>query len=83
MLAKRKGTTATVVHGYAESLPFNDCEFDVAMGVLTIHHWGDLPQGLREMRRVAKQKIVLLTWIDEAVSRTAAIEMDSPFQGTG
>jgi SAM-dependent methyltransferase len=66
MIAKRKGTTATVVQGYAESLPFDDNEFDVAMGVLTIHHWGDLPQGLREMRRVAKQKIVLLTWIDDS-----------------
>jgi hypothetical protein len=29
--------------------------------VLTIHHWDDLAAGLAEMRRVARQRIVILT----------------------
>lgn len=66
MIAKRKQGTATVIQGYAEDLPFDDNEFDVAMGILTIHHWRDIPQGLSEMRRVAKRKVVLLTWIDDS-----------------
>lgn len=66
MLAKRNTTTATAIQACAENLPFNDNEFDVAMGILTIHHWSDIRQGLSEMRRVAKQKVVLLTWIDDS-----------------
>ena len=66
MIAKRKEATATVIQGYAEDLPFDDNEFDVAMGILTIHHWADIPKGLSEMKRVAKRKIVLLTWIDDS-----------------
>ncbi|MCH7881561.1 MAG: class I SAM-dependent methyltransferase [Proteobacteria bacterium] len=66
MIAKRKQGTTTAIQGYAEDLPFDDDEFDVAMGILTIHHWRDIPQGLSEMRRVAKRKVVILTWIDDS-----------------
>ena len=66
MIAKRKVTPATIIQGVAENLPFDDNEFDVAMGILTIHHWSDIPQGLGEMLRVSKQKVVLLTWIDDS-----------------
>lgn len=66
MIARRKKTTATVIQGFAEDLPFGDNEFDVATGILTIHHWSDISQGLAEMRRVAKHKVVLLTWIDDS-----------------
>ena len=38
MTTERKGATANVIQGYAEDLPFDDNEFDVAMGILTIHH---------------------------------------------
>jgi len=30
--------------------------------VLTIHHWSDWRAGLRELRRIARQRIVLLTF---------------------
>jgi hypothetical protein len=33
------------------------------MAILTIHHWSDIEKGLREALRVAKRKVVLLTWI--------------------
>ncbi len=27
-----------------------------------MHHWSDVPRGLAEMRRVARKRVVLLTW---------------------
>jgi ubiquinone/menaquinone biosynthesis C-methylase UbiE len=47
----------------AEFLPFPDESFDAAMAVSTIHHWTDKTQGLREMRRVSKDRVVVFTWI--------------------
>src|SRR5262249_24912565 len=36
---------------------------DAAMAVLTIHHWDDeLERGIREMRRVARETVVILTY---------------------
>ncbi len=59
MLAQRAPGAAPVVHGFAEELPFADAAFDAAMGVLTIHHWTDRQCGLAELRRVARERIVL------------------------
>lgn len=36
-----------------------DRSFDVAMAVLSDHHWPDRQRGLRELRRVASQRVVL------------------------
>lgn len=62
MIAQRAEGAAPVIQGSAESLPFENNSFDAAMAVLTIHHWRDLHAGLSEMRRVARDRIVLLTW---------------------
>ena len=59
MLAQHPG--GRCVQGVAELLPFDDGAFDVAMAVLTVHHWDDLYAGLAEMRRVARRQ-VLFTW---------------------
>lgn len=58
MLAQRPGHRAPAVRGVAEHLPFPDRSFDVAMAVLTVHHWSDPAAGLREMRRVADRQVV-------------------------
>lgn len=58
MFKQRHDRTRRVVRGVAESLPFRDATFDVAMAVLTIHHWTDVPAGLRELRRVARRQVV-------------------------
>lgn len=63
MIANRKESKTTLVQGFAENLPFGDNDFDVSMGILTIHHWSDIALGLQEMLRVTKVKIVLFTWI--------------------
>jgi SAM-dependent methyltransferase len=59
MLAQHSGHRR--VRGAAEYLPFDDGTFDVALAILTVHHWEDLDAGLAELRRVAKRQ-VLFTW---------------------
>ncbi|QYK46917.1 MAG: class I SAM-dependent methyltransferase [Phycisphaeraceae bacterium] len=57
---------APCVQGSADSLPLEDNSFDAAMAILTIHHWPDPAQGLRQMARVARHRVVILTWIPDA-----------------
>lgn len=59
MLAQHPGNRC--VQGVAEHLPFDDGTFDVAMAILTMHHWEDLFAGLAELRRVAKRQVIF-TW---------------------
>ncbi|HEY8809294.1 MAG TPA: class I SAM-dependent methyltransferase, partial [Solirubrobacterales bacterium] len=62
MIAQRPPGSAPVVMGVAEDLPFEDDSFDAAMALITVHHWTDLQAGLTEMVRVAKQRVVVLTF---------------------
>jgi SAM-dependent methyltransferase len=66
MIAQRHAGAAPCVQASAEALPFDDKSFDAAMAILTIHHWSDWRAGLRELKRVARQRIVLLTFDVEA-----------------
>ena len=59
MIAQRPAGAAPVVAGRAEALPFGDDAFDAVMAVLSDHHWSDRRRGLRELRRVARERIVL------------------------
>lgn len=62
MIRQRTPGAAPAVQAAAEKLPFADRAFDAAMAVLTVHHWTDPAAGLREMRRVTRGRIVLLTF---------------------
>ena len=62
MLQQRPPKAAPAAQAIAERLPFRDDAFDAAMAVLTVHHWSDQHAGLRELSRVARERIVLLTW---------------------
>jgi SAM-dependent methyltransferase len=62
MLRQRSPGTAPAVQASAESLPFADASFDAAMAVLTLHHWGDWRAGCAELRRVARDRVVVLSW---------------------
>lgn len=66
MIQQRLPDAAPCIQASAESLPLETASFDAAMAVLTIHHWTDLDAGLREMARVARQRVVILTWSAEA-----------------
>lgn len=59
---RQAGDKAIVVQATAEDLPFADATFDASMAILTVHHWTDIPKGLREMRRVTRGTIVVLTF---------------------
>jgi SAM-dependent methyltransferase len=59
MVAQRLAGAATVVRADAEALPFEDGSFDAAMAVLSDHHWRRRADGLRELRRVARRRVVL------------------------
>jgi SAM-dependent methyltransferase len=62
MIRQRPAGAAPVIRAVAEALPFRPRSFDAALGVLTVHHWQDQPGGLREMARVARRRVVILTW---------------------
>ncbi len=62
MRAQRAPTAAPAVPGAAEALPFADGSFDATMAVLSDHHWADRARGLREMRRVARLRAVVVQW---------------------
>jgi SAM-dependent methyltransferase len=62
MIAQRPPGSASVVQASAESLPFEDGSFDAAMAVLTVHHWSDLDAGLGELRRVTRDRILVVTF---------------------
>ncbi len=65
MLDQRPADAAPAVLASAERLPFPDDSFDAALASMTVHHWDDVPHGLAEMRRVARDRIVILTWDPE------------------
>lgn len=62
MLSQRPTATAPVVQACAERLPLRDGAVDGALAVLTLHHWRNKGQGLRECLRVARRRVVLLTF---------------------
>jgi len=67
MRAQRAPDAAPCVAGVAEALPFPDASFDVAMSVLSDWYWPDRRKGFDEMRRVARERVVLLT-IDRSLA---------------
>jgi SAM-dependent methyltransferase len=62
MIRQRPAGAAPVVQARAEELPLADDAADAAMALLTTHHWSDLTAGLAELRRVARQRVVVFTW---------------------
>jgi SAM-dependent methyltransferase len=83
MRAQRPVTAAPALDAVAEHLPFDDDSFDAAMAMFTVHHWGDVRQGLREMRRVSRGPVVVLTldapalrqfWLADYIPEIVAVE---------
>lgn len=60
--AQRPASAAPCVIGTAEALPFDDKSFDAVMASLTVHQWPDLERGIAELKRVARRRIVILTF---------------------
>jgi SAM-dependent methyltransferase len=62
MLDQRPAGSAPAVRSSAEALPFPDGRFAAGMAILTVHHWTDPAQGLRELRRVVRGPVAVLSW---------------------
>ncbi len=68
MAAQRSPTLPPAIRSYAHDLPLRDASVDASLAVLTLHHWdGTQAAGLRELRRVTRGPIALLTF-DATVS---------------
>lgn len=63
MIGQRSPQAAACVQGSADALPVESKSVDAAMTVLSAHHWPSLESGLREMFRVARKRVVMLTWV--------------------
>jgi SAM-dependent methyltransferase len=61
MLRQRPSGAAPAAAARAEAIPLADDAIDACMATLAIHHWGDWPRGIAEMKRVARRRIVILT----------------------
>ncbi len=61
MIRQRRAGSAPTVRADATALPFATKRFDAALAVLTMHHWPNPIAGLKEMRRVASGRVVVLT----------------------
>ena len=62
MRAQRPRGLAPAIDGVAERLPLDDGAVDATMAIITIQHWPDPVLGLREMRRVSRGPVLVLTF---------------------
>jgi SAM-dependent methyltransferase len=69
MIDQRPPGAAPALRAVAEQIPLRDNSVDAALAVLTIHHWGDLRAGIAEMHRVARRRLVFLTWDPDVIGK--------------
>jgi len=81
MIRKRSSSAARAIQASADDLPFDDGAFDASMAILTVHHWPDRHAGLKEMRRVTRGRIILLTfdpshrpWLTDYLPELASLD---------
>ena len=66
MAAQRPPDRPPAILASAGALPLVDDAVDAAMAVLTVHHWeGEQEAGVRELRRVARGPVAILTALPE------------------
>jgi SAM-dependent methyltransferase len=59
MISQRTPGSGPAVRASGSALPLPSGRADVAMAILTVHHWDDWAAGLAEMCRVAPRRVVL------------------------
>src|SRR5690348_7997915 len=63
MAAQRPPELAPAIRASAGALPLRDGSVDAAMAILSVHHWdAEQEQGVRELRRVARGPVVIVTY---------------------
>lgn len=83
MRVRRAPHLTPAVDAVASKLPFPNDSFDASMATFSVHQWPDLQGGLREMRRVTRGPVLVLTcdpaelhrfWLDEYAPEVIAVE---------
>jgi SAM-dependent methyltransferase len=69
MRSQRLPEQPIALNAVAENLPFLDASFDAAMAMVTVHQWSDGDRGLRELRRVSRGSVVVLTFDGDALDK--------------
>ncbi len=70
MAAQRPRELVPAIRASAGALPLRDASVDATMAILTLHHWDqDTERGVRELRRVARGPVVILTYDAEISGR--------------
>jgi SAM-dependent methyltransferase len=70
MAAQRPRELAPAIRASAQQLPLRDKSVDAAMAVITVHHWDDgRERGVRELRRVTRGPVVIVTFDAEVCAR--------------
>jgi SAM-dependent methyltransferase len=67
MRSRRPPGAGRCLAGVAEALPFPDSSFDAVMSVCSDWFWPERGKGFAEMRRVARQRVLVLT-LDRSVA---------------
>jgi SAM-dependent methyltransferase len=63
MAAQRPAELAPAIRATADALPLRDDSVDAALAIVTLHHWDEGQEaGVRELRRVARGPVVILTY---------------------
>lgn len=83
MRLRRPAHLPAAIDAVAERLPFADRSFDASMTTFSVHQWRDLAGGLREMRRVTRGPLLVLTcdpaelhrfWLSRYAPEVIAVE---------
>lgn len=69
MRRQRPPSVVPAIDARAETLPLDDQSVDASMALVTVHQWNDLVAGLRELKRVTRGPIVVLTFDGDALDR--------------
>ncbi len=76
MAAQRPRDLAPAIRASADDIPLRDHSVDAAMAILSVHHWDEgREKGIRELRRIARKAVVVLTY-DPAVSASMWLMAD-------
>jgi SAM-dependent methyltransferase len=69
MRAQRRAHLPRAIDAVAEGLPFPDKHFDAAMTTFSVHQWPKLDAGLKQMRRVTRGPVVVMTCDPDTLDR--------------
>jgi SAM-dependent methyltransferase len=69
MRAQRPRGCVPAINAKAEALPLDDKSVDASMAILTVHQWLDLDAGLRELKRVTRGPIVVVSFDGDLLDR--------------